>query len=199
MKGSTIKTIRKRISAKRRGWIFTSQEFGNVGSRAAVNQALTRLQRSGKIRRLSRGLYEFPRLHSRIGILSPSPEAIAQALSATTRSRLLVSEAKAANALGLSTQVPAQNVYLTDGPSRTVQVGKQTVTLKHAAASKMIGAGSAAGIVIQAVRYFGPERAGEIPVESLSKKLSESVKSELRRLIPAAPGWSQSILTRIST
>jgi hypothetical protein len=198
MTGSIINAIRKRINAKHRGWVFTPQEFSNLGSRAAVDQALSRLKRNGKIRRLARGVYEFPRVHERIGILSPSAEAIAKAIAARTHSRLLVSEAKAANLLGLSTQVPAQNVFLTDGPSRTFQIGKQTIVLKHAASSKMIGAGSEAGVVIQAVRSFGPEGAAEIPVESLSKKLPASVKSELRRLASSAPAWSHPILNRIA-
>ena len=97
-------------------------------------------------------------------------------MAAKTHSRLLVSGAKAANLLGLSTQVPAQNVFLTDGPSRTMQIGRQEIILRHAAPSRMIGAGSEAGIVIQAVRSFGPEAAGDIPVESLSKKLPAAVK-----------------------
>lgn len=194
----TTEAIRKKISARRRGWVFTPQEFLSLGSRAAVDQALCRLQRNGEIRRLARGLYEFPRMHARIGVLSPSVEAVAKALAAKTGSRLLISEARAANLLGLSTQVPAQNIFLTDGPSRTLQLGKQTIVLRHAAFSKMLGAGSEAGVVIQAVRSFGPDRAEEIPVESLSRRLPKAVKSELRRLAPAAPAWSQSILMRIA-
>jgi len=190
--------IRKRIHAKHRGWVFTAKEFAKLGSRAAIDQALCRLRQSGEIRRLTRGLYEYPRVHSRIGVLSPSVEAIAKALAARTHSRLLVSEARAANLLGLSTQVPAQNVFLTDGPSRTVQVGRQAIVLKHASPSRMIGAESEAGIVIQAVRSFGPEAAREIPVESLSRKLPPAVKSDLKRLAPAAPAWSQPILRRIA-
>jgi len=198
MAGMISNAIRKRINAKHRGWVFTPQEFSNLGSRAAVDQTLCRLQREGKIRRLARGLYEFPRIHERIGILSPSVEAIAKAIASKTHSRLLMSEAKAANLLGLSTQVPAQNVFLTDGPSRTVQIGNQTIVLKHVASSKMIGAGSEAGAVIQAVRSFGPEGVGGIPIESLSRRLPVSVKSELRRLTSAAPAWSQATLRRLA-
>ena len=188
----------KKIQSKQRGWVFTPREFSNLGSRAAIDQALSRLQRGGSIRRLARGVYEFPRIHPQIGILSPSPEAVAKAVAAKTHSRLLVSAAKAANLLGLSTQVPAQSVFLTDGPSRTVQLGKQAVVLKHAAPSKMIGAGSEAGIVLQAVRSFGPKAAEEIPVESLSKRLPAKVKSDLKRFASAAPAWSQPLLKKIA-
>jgi predicted transcriptional regulator of viral defense system len=187
MQRTTTRTILRRIRGKQRGWVFTPTEFADVGPRAAVDQALSRLQRSGTIRRLTRGIYEFPRIHPRIGVLSPSPEAVAKAIAAKTNSRIQVSQAKAANLMGLSTQVPAQNVFLTEGPSRTLKIGSQTIVLKHA------------GVVIQAVRAFGPNGANEIPVAAISEKLPATVKSEIKRLLPAAPVWAQPVLNRIIT
>lgn len=197
MERTTTRTILKRIRGKQRGWVFTPKEFRDVGPRTAVDQALSRLQHSGTIRRLARGIYEFPRIHPRIGVLSPSAEAVAKAVAARTNSRIHVSQAKAANLLGLSTQVPAQNIFLTEGPSRTVKIGNQTIVLKHAAFSQMIGAGTEAGIVIQAIRAFGPNGAKEIPVAAISEKLPATVKSEIKRLLPAAPVWAQPVLNRI--
>jgi predicted transcriptional regulator of viral defense system len=168
MATSTTNAVLKRIRAKRRGSVFTPRQFADLGSRAAVDQALSRLQRSGQIRRLTRGVYEFPKIHPRIGVLSPSPEAVAKAMAERTGSRITISGAKAANLLGLSTQVPVQNVFWTEGPSRTVRIGNQTVTLKHVAPSKMIGAGTEAGIVIQAVRSLGKEGVHEVSVHALA-------------------------------
>src|ERR1700685_4645838 len=196
MARATTKTILRRIRGKHRGWVFTPREFADVGPRTAIDQALSRLQRNGTIRRLTRGIYEFPRIHPSIGVLSPSPEAVAKAIAARTNSRIQVSQAKAAN-MGLSTQVPAQNIFLTEGPSRTLKIGNQTIVLKHAASSRMIGAGTEAGVVIQAVRAFGPKGANEIPVAAISEKLPGTVKSEIKRLLPAAPVWAQPVLNRI--
>lgn len=195
---STTKAILKRIRAKHRGAVFTPRQFTDLGTRAAVDQALSRLQHSGQIRRLARGVYEFPKIHPKIGVLSPSPEAIAKAVAERTGSRIAVSGAKAANLLGLSTQVPMQNVFWTEGPSRTIRIGNQTVTLKHVAPSKMIGAGTEAGVVIQAVRSFGKKGVHEIPVHTLTKRVPRSVKTALKRLAPAAPAWSQPVLNQIS-
>jgi len=122
--------ILKRIRAKHRGFVFTPKEFAHLGTRAAMDQALSRLQRSGQIRRLTWSVYEFPKIHSNIGLLSPSPEAVAKAIAKRTRSRIAVSPAKAANLLGLSTQVPMQNVFWTEGPSRTIRIGNQIVVAK---------------------------------------------------------------------
>src|SRR5262249_49531297 len=156
---------------KHRGWVFTPRQFGHLGTRAAVDQALSRLQRAGRIRRLSRGIYEFPKIHPKIGLLSPSPEAVAKAVAERTGSRITVSGGKAANLLGLSKQVPMQTVFWTEGPSRTLRIGNQTVTLKHVAPSKMIGAGTEAGVVIQAVRSLGKKGVHGVPVHTLAKRL----------------------------
>jgi predicted transcriptional regulator of viral defense system len=195
---STTNAILKRIRAKHRGFVFTPKEFAHLGTRAAVDQALSRLQRSGQIRRLTRGVYEFPRIHPKIGLLSPSPEAVAKAIAKRSATRIIVSPVKAANLLGLSTQVPVQNVFWTEGRSRTIRIGNQTVSLKHVAPSKMIGAGTEAGIVIQAVRSFGKEGIHEIPIRSLAKRLPRPVKRAVQRLVPAAPAWSQPVLNQIS-
>lgn len=198
MTSNTANAILKRIRAKHRGWVFTPRQFRNLGTRAAVDQALSRLHLSGHIRRLTRGIYEFPKTHPHIGVLSPSPEAIAKAMAERTGSRIMISGAKAANLLGLSTQIPAQNLFLTEGPSRTVRIGNQTISLKHVTHSKMIGAGTEAGIVIQAVRSLGREGVHEIPVQSLAKRLPRPVKEAVKRLAPNAPAWSQAVLDQLS-
>jgi uncharacterized protein DUF6088 len=198
MRTNTTNSILRKIRAKRPGWVFTPKQFAQLGNRAAVDQALSRLSRSGEIRRLARGIYEFPKIHPKIGVLSPSPEAIAHAVAERTGSRIMVSGAKAANLLGLSTQVPIQNLFLTEGPSRTVRVGNQTVSLRHVAPSKLLGAGTEAGIVIQAVRFLGPEGIGEIPVRALAARLPLTVKSAIKRIAAAAPAWSQAVLREIA-
>ena len=88
MSSNTMNAIRKKIWAKHRGWVFSAKEFAGLGPRTAVDQALSRLQRSGEIRRIARGIYEYPKVHPRIGILSPSPEAVAKAVAARTNSRV---------------------------------------------------------------------------------------------------------------
>ena len=195
---STANAILKRIRAMHRGAVFTPRQFANLGTRAAIDQTLSRLQRSGQIRRLTPGVYEFPKIHPQIGVLSPSPEAVAKAVAQRTGSRISVSGPKAANLLGLSTQVPMQNVFWTEGPSRTIRIGNQTITLKHVAPSKMIGAGTEAGMVIQAIRSFGTRGIHQVPLNTLARQLPRPVKKAVRRLAPGAPGWSQPVLNQIS-
>jgi len=117
---STIQdTILDRIRGQGRGKVFTPKDFLDLGSRDAADQSLSRLVRGGEVQRLGRGLYHYPRINERLGIpLGPDFDEIAEALARQTGSRVVPSGAVAANRLGLSTQVPAKPVYLTDGRTR---------------------------------------------------------------------------------
>jgi hypothetical protein len=111
------------IRSRGRGSVFVPADFLEIGSRGAVDVTLHRLARQGTIRRLARGLYDFPKDHAALGRLSPSAQAVAEALAGRDRTHIQPAGAYAANTLGLSEQVPAKAVFLTDGPSRTVKVG----------------------------------------------------------------------------
>ena len=106
--------IINRIHGHGRGWCFTPKHFLDLGSPEAIRISLHRLEKKGIIRRIARGLYDFPRKHPSIGVLSPNPQKIAAAISIRDSSRLQSSGAYAANRLGLSEQVPAKIVFLTD-------------------------------------------------------------------------------------
>src|SRR5271165_693542 len=117
------------IHGRGRGSVFVPADFLSIGSREAVDIALHRLVRKGTIRRLARGLYDFPKEHPVLGQLMPPPEKIAEALVSRDGTRIQPTGAYAANILGLSEQVPAKVVFLTDGPSRKVQIGEATIQL----------------------------------------------------------------------
>src|SRR5258708_29981463 len=112
-----------RIHGRGKGSVIVPGDFLDLGSREAVDLALHRLARKGTIRRLARGVYDFPKEHPVLGPLTPSADAVARALAGRDRTRLQPAGAYAANALGLSEQVPAKAVFLPDGPTRTVQIG----------------------------------------------------------------------------
>ncbi|MGY3116133.1 hypothetical protein ACVWXQ_000068 [Bradyrhizobium sp. S3.14.4] len=190
--------IMKRAHAGGRGGVFTPSDFLDVAGRAAVDQALSRLVRGGKLRRLARGLYDFPKLHPKLGPLSPAPDDVAQALARETGSQVQIAGARAANALGLSTQVPAKNNYLTDGPSRRVVLGKRVVDLRHASPKHLIAPGSFAGTVVQALRHLGPVRATDV-VRVAGRRLSASDKKTLAKGAVRAPAWMRPTLVSIAT
>lgn len=188
----------RRARAAGRGGVFTPTDFLDVGARAAIDQALSRLTKGGKLRRLARGLYDFPKVHPKLGPLSPAPDDVAQALARETGSQLQIAGARAVNVLGLTTQVPAKSTYLTDGPSRRVVLGERVVDLRHASSKHLIAPGSAAGTVFQALRHVGPLRAADV-VQIAASRLSASDKRTLASTATLAPAWMRPTLMSIAS
>ena len=189
--------VMKRVRASGRGSVFTPSDFLTVAARSSVDQALSRLVKGGQLRRLARGLYDFPKLHPKLGALSPAPDDVAHALARETGSQVQISGARAANALGLSTQVPAQSTYLTDGPSRRVVLGKRVVDLRHASPKHLIAPGSPAGTVVQALRHVGPVRAADV-AQVAAHRLSANDKKTLASTAVQAPAWMRPTLVSIA-
>lgn len=197
MQKSVSDRILTRVRARGRGTVFTPSDVIDCGSRAAVDQALSRLAKRGVIRRIGHGLYDYPRVSERLGVRSPNPDAVAKALAAETGSRVQPAGARAANAIGLSDQVAARAVYLTDGPTRKVRIGRQVVELRPASPRNLVGAGTTAGLVIQALRYLGRERVDDRVVQHLRRTLSVEDKRLLAREAHKAPTWMRPYLEDI--
>lgn len=190
--------ILRRVRARGRGkWVFTAKDFLSVGSRAAVDQALCRLARASVIRRIARGVYDLPRTVPRIGPVSPNATVVAKAVARQTHSRLQPSGAAAANALGLTTQVSAQATFLTDGPSRRVQVGRLPVVLRHSRPSTMLYSGKPAGMVIVALDHLGRRNVTQDVISRLSTTLSEVDKHRLGRVKNQLPNWLGTVISSV--
>ena len=159
----------------------------HLGSRAAIDQALSRLARRGQLLRPGRGLYVRP-IETRFGPRTPSVEAVLNALQAETGETITPSGAAAANTLGLTTQVPVRMVYLTSGPSRHLRFGAQTVELQHARRWQLTFPGRPAGEVIRALAWFGRERGVEL-TSQLSRTLSAQTVQELSSARGRMPTW----------
>ena len=189
--------IVSRIYGKGRGWCFTPKYFWDLGSAESVRTALFRLARKNTIRRLATGLYDYPRQHAQLGLLSPSPDDVAQALSSKEAVRVQPSGAYATNLLGLSEQVPAKIVYLTEGVSRRVKIGGREIRLKHTTPRNMVPAGRISGMVIQAFRFIGQDRLTDNHISILRKKLSPEEKKCLAKDRIHAPAWMHKQLMKI--
>jgi hypothetical protein len=159
----------------------------HLGNRAAVDQALSRLAERGQLIRAGRGVYIRP-ISSRFGTRSPSIEQAVQAL-ATNRGEIIVPNgAAAANALGLTTQVPVRSVYLTSGRTRTMTLGKQVVELRHAPRWQLALANRQAGQAVRALAWLGPDKA-EAALETLKQKMPPGAFGELVAAAPQLPTW----------
>jgi hypothetical protein len=186
------------IHRRGRGSVFVPTDFLDIGSREAVDVALHRLVRQGTIRRLSRGVYDFPQEHPALGLLAPSAETVARALAGRDRTRLQPAGAYAANVLGLSEQVPAKAVFLTDGPARTVKIGPMTIQLRRTTPRNMEAAGRLSGLLIQALRELGQEHITRQRREYLKKTLPADKRRELLRDLRLAPAWMHPIFRELA-
>lgn len=161
--------------------------------------ALASLSREKAIRRIRRGLYDVPRVNASLGgELSPDLDEAARALARRFRWRIIPDGAWAANLLGLSTQVPARVIYLSDGPSRTVVVGRRTIQFKHARPQALAGTGSKAGLVIQALRHLGKKASNEKSALKLKQTLSDAEKRELLKATRRGVDWVYEFAGRVA-
>jgi len=191
--------VLSRIYGHRGGWVFTPGVFRDLGNRTAVAAALKRHKQTGLIRQLARGLYDYPRSDPSLGVLTPKTDDIANALRDRDGTRLQPSGAHAANLLGLSEQVPVRVVYLTDGPSRQVQLGRRRIVLQHTTPRNMATAGKVSGLVIQALRWIGQRHTDERKVLStLRRRLSDADKKQLLTDLRYAPAWIADIMRKVA-
>ena len=201
MPGMAEKIMQRVSTHERGGWVCGPSDFLDLGSRGAVDQALSRLVKAGKLRRVGHGLYDRPRMSS--VLKRPAPvdwDAAIAALARRDGVRIIPDGMVAANQLGLTNAVPAKASYVTDGSTRTLDIDGRTVWLRHASPSVMQWAGKPAAPVAQALSWLGPDNAADPQVIStLRRRLPVDVKDDLMQNIGALPGWALPLAQSITT
>jgi hypothetical protein len=186
-----MKTIAREILAHAaglpEGTPLTAKALLHLGSRAAIDQTLARLAQRGSLLRAGRGLYVRP-IEGRFGTRAPSVAKLAEGLANQHGETVVSHGAAAANALGLTTQVPMRAVYLTSGPNRRLKLGAQMIEMRHAPRWQLMLPGQTAGEVLRALAWLGPGKAGR----AISKLRAMLPLSELQEITSARsrlPTW----------
>lgn len=190
--------VLSRIYGRGRGSVHVPTDFVDFGSRQAVGLALHRLAKKGTIRRLARGIYDYPKQHPKLGDLFPSADTVAQAIAGRDRARLQPAGAYAANLLGLTDQVPAKAVFLTDSLSRTAKVGPLTIQLRQTTPRNMATAGRLSGLLIQALRELGKDHITPARIAHLKHTLPAGKRHDLLKDIKLAPAWMHPIFRELA-
>jgi len=190
--------VLQRAKGGKVGWVFTARDFLDLGSRVAVDLALSRHARAGAIRKIARGLYDIPRSDAQLGQLAPSVDAIVKAIQARDSIRLQPSGAYAANLLGLSDQVPMKVVFLTDGAPRKIQVGRLQIILKRTTPRNMTMAGEISRLVVQALRHLGQNGINTREIAILRRRLTDTDRDRLRQDARLAPAWIGRIMLELA-
>ncbi|HEX2935592.1 MAG TPA: DUF6088 family protein [Bacteroidales bacterium] len=188
--------IINKIKKAKGGSLFFMDDFLNLGSAKAVNKALERLVDKDEISRVARGIYARLKTHPVFGKIYPTAEDIAKAIAKRDKARILPTGVLALNALGLSTQIPLNIVYLTDGSARIVKVENRTIKFKKTSPKNLATIGSISTLVIQALKEIGKDKATEKEIEIILKHLQKEEPYRLEHDIKMAPEWIRIIMRK---
>ena len=193
--------IMKRIRSYGRGrWVCTSKDFLDLGSRSTIYKALSRLVKDGLLRRISKGLYDLPRMSSILNRLAPPDiDATLQALARRDNTIFMPDGIVAANSLGLTNAVPAKMTYLTNGTTRILNVGGRTVQIKHARKHLMPWLKRPGLTVVLALDWLGKQVVSDSEIINiLQSRVSDDVKQDLVKGIDLLPTWMAKIVDSIT-
>ena len=169
------------------GGVLSPKEFLHLGNRAAIDQAFSRWTQEGKLLRVARGIYVAP-VSSRFGTRAPSPEKVTQSLAVQNGEVVAAHGATAANALGLTQQMPIREVYVTSGRTRKLQLGRSEVLVKHVPRWMLALGTGPAGAAVRALAWMGPKHAGR-SLAALRRTLPPSEWQALTSSRAALPSW----------
>lgn len=188
-----------KIKKAKRGSLFFIDDFIAFGNSKTVAKALERLEKNGEITRVTRGIYAILEKDPIIGELQPPTEKIAEAIGKRDKSRIIPTGNLALNAIGLSTQVPTNLVYLTDGSARTIDLGKRKIRFKKTSPKNLSAIGKISGLVIQALREIGKENVTENEIRIVLEQLKNENPFRLEHDIRLAPEWIRIIMRKANS
>ena len=199
MAGDTTKRILQRIYGHGRGWVLIPKDFLDIASCTAVRQSLSRLKRLGTIRRLMQGVYDYPSFSSLLNApSSPDPGGIARAIARANGWTILPTGDTALNLLGLSTQVPAQYQYFSDGPSRRYTWQGGMLVFKHRTNKETTILSPRTALLVQALKCLGESGIDSKSMVTLQKKFSPQELNLALKEARYATSWVYKVIKQLA-
>ncbi len=190
------KQVLARMKRAGRGTLFFPENFAVLAGTAAIRKALQRLAENKEVVRIAQGIYTIPEMDTVIGAVTPGIEAIALAIAKRDKATIVPTGVYALNRLGLSTQVPLNIVYLTNGAARKVKIGKQSIKFKKTTPKNLLAKGAISSLVIQALRAIGKDKASKQELDKIYNLLKKENPHYLQYDIKLAPAWIADILKK---
>jgi hypothetical protein len=195
---SVENNILSKIYGHGRGWAFFQKDFSPLASREAIDLALYRLEKKGTIRRVLRGLYDYPRFSDLLDQqLSPDIDQVACALARKFGWHIQPSGPAALNVMGLSTQVPGRYVYLSDGPVRTYEVGKTELVFESTALKEAGFKLRESALIVQGLKSLGREGITRDTITKIRRWLDPSLRSKVLKDTATVTGWVYEAIRQI--
>ena len=183
------KEIRNRIMQQGESMLYVVSDFADLNNDALVTRVLSRLEKENVLIRLSQGIYLYPS-RNRYGIHKPSIDVIAKAIAEKDKARIIPSGLTALNILGLSTQVPMNAVYLTNGTPRTITVGNRKVVFKKGVPRNFAYQSELFSLAVSAMKEIGEENVDDDVIIKIKEMLAKEQNKEiLKQDFLIAPQW----------
>lgn len=190
--------IVSRIYGNGRGWSFSQKDFMDIGGRSPVDNALVNLCNKGTIRRVIRGLYDYPKYSELLEQqISPDLDQVARALARKFGWRIQPGGAAALNILGLSTQVPAKVTYLSDGPDKKYEIGNTTLYFENTALKDSGFKLTESSLVVQALKTLGQEHITDDTVQKIRLLFTPELRRKILKDTRTTAGWISDIILKI--
>lgn len=178
--------------------MFSASDFSSEFGRSTIDWVLSSLATSGTIRRVCRGIYDYPKFSELLQQqLSPDFDQVAQAFARKFNWRIQPSGDAALNLLGISLQVPGRPVYLSDGPNRQYEIANYTLEFKKSALKDIGFKHRESGLVVQALKALGKERVDDAVIAAIRKQLDVAACKRVLKDTVTATGWVYETIKRI--
>jgi len=184
-----------RVYGMKRGWCFTPKDFLDLGAPSAIWKALSRLEKKGVIRKLMRGVYDYPEKNTFLeGYASPDPDRVARTIARGNSWNIVPDGITALNLLGLSTQIPAEWSYLTDGQNRRYELDGIRIVFHKRANKEASELSRDSAILVQAIKTLGKAGIDERAVKKLSEYLPASSWAKIIKECRYVTSWVLEVL-----
>lgn len=194
---SIVNEIENKVKYGRRGKIFFATDFSSFGLPKAVNKAMERLAKSGILIRLAQGIYLYPQIDTRLGlgVLFPTVETIAREIAKRDKARIIPTGIYALNALGFSTQIPMNVVFLTDGAARKIKIGNgQGIVFKRTVAKNLSYRNELLMLVVAALKEIGEGNVTDDQLSKIKDLISKEKQEEIKADLQLAPAWIKKLI-----
>lgn len=181
-----------------RGWVFSSSDLLEKFSRSQADNLLLELVKQGKIRRVTRGIYDYPKYSELLKqTLSPDIDQVARAFARKFNWRIEVSGESALNMLGLSTQVVARYIYLNDGANRNYNIMGTTLEFKKSSLKNIGFKYKESSLIVQALKALGQEQISNSIIEKIRTQIDEKMYDKILKDTKTATAWIYEIIKEI--
>ena len=181
--------LEEKILSLKKGTIVFVSDFAKLGSSENVKKVLLRLEKKQLLVRLAHGIYLYPKIDKELGVLYPSTESIAEAIAKRDKIRIIPTGIFALQQLGISTQIPMNVIYLTDGAPRKIKVGKRTITFKKTAPKNLAIKNKILSNIVQGLKELGKESITDEIRQRINQALEKVPLEILKEEILNAPVW----------